>query len=218
MSIPDIEKRIESIRRNLNTGDEAGKSFKKIFESKIVHIRKNFLTRDEQIQLIKTSIVKWNSWWEDMFLKDIEDKHYNSDFITQIMSLFLLQLENVNFSNCNLDRIILRYANLEGCDFSYSNLSFADLEFSYLTKVKFNHTDLQFAKLICSSMENTDLSYADLRNNNSFIYITNKDSIELDNMKFDNRIVFYDSGNVFYILGLINNKVELIVYDFENKA
>lgn len=218
MSIPDIEERIESIRRNLDVGDEAGKIFNQIFESKITYIRKNYLIRDEQIQLIKSSVERWNNWWKDMFIKHIKDKHYNSDFIIQIMSLSLIQLKDVNFSNCNLNGVILKYTDLKGCDFSYSDLSFADLEFSYLTNVKFNYANLQHTKISCSSMENTDLGHCDLRNNNSAIYITNRNSIKLDNMQFDSRIVFYDSEIVPYILGKINNKVELIVYDYENKA
>ena len=208
--LKDFEERIELIRDNLNTGDKAGKSFNDIFASKIEHLRNNYLTRDEQIHLIrsntKSSVLKWNVWYDSMFVKDIEGKHYNSDFVHQILSLFLIQLEDADFSHCNLQGIILKYANLKGCDFSYSDLSHSDLSLSNLVRVRFNHTNLQFSNLTCSSMENTDLSYSDLRNNDSFVSITNKSSIKLFRAKFDSRLVFFDSSSVSYVLEKSDSK------------
>ena len=102
----------------------------------------------EPVQLIRSDIVKWNTWRADNPERNVDLSSAN---------LSWAKLSGADFSG-----VELRGADLSGSDLSWANLSGASLSSADLHEADLSGADLMAANLIAADLEKADLSESDL--------------------------------------------------------
>ncbi|MEJ2176701.1 MAG: pentapeptide repeat-containing protein [Gammaproteobacteria bacterium] len=102
----------------------------------------------EPVQLIRSDIVKWNTWRADNPQRNVDLSSAN---------LSWAKLSGADFSG-----VELRGADLSGSDLSWANLSGASLGAADLSEADLSGADLMAANLVAADLEKADLSESDL--------------------------------------------------------
>lgn len=140
------------------------------------------LSREEQIELLKSSVKEWNKWRAanpsvkiDLQNVDLSETEcngaylFNADLKGAFLSKAHLLKANLGAANlfeadlrgANLSKAILVWANFSLANLSGANLSEANLGNANLTKANLNNAVLKLAMLAETNIAHTDLYKAD---------------------------------------------------------
>jgi uncharacterized protein YjbI with pentapeptide repeats len=110
------------------------------------------MMNQEQFDLLKQGIGKWNSWRREH--PDIQPVLSEVDFRGA-------DLRGADLHNANLGGVDLRNASLSNADLSSANLSNADLSSANLSRANLYRVNLRHAKLGPIGLKGVELSWAD---------------------------------------------------------
>jgi len=119
-----------------------------------------FMANQEHLAIIRLGLLApsleiseiWNEWRKD-----------NPEIIPDLSGAKLrkFHLQNIDFSNCNLQKIDLNRANLKG-----ANLENANLQGAYLNKANLDYANLENANLKSAFLKDASIGGTDLNNAN----------------------------------------------------
>ena len=122
-------------------------------------IGKQIMANNEQLNLLKTSVVGWNAWREanpDAGLDETIDLHS--------VNLCNINLSGVNLSGADLSYSNIDYANLSGANLSNAILHHTNLVNANLTGADLTGADLHSTTMNSANLTNANLTGADLQN------------------------------------------------------